>query len=62
MSIKRKTRKSYLTIPCLYIKNEFTNCRIPITAITYVEFLGNNLEKKVSEDFEGGIDSLFSMV
>lgn len=45
MSIKRKTGNSYLTIPCLYIKNEFTNCRVPITAITYVEFLGNNLVK-----------------
>ena len=45
MSIKRKARNSYLTIPCLYIKNEFTNCRVPITAITYVEFLGNNLVK-----------------
>ena len=45
MSIKRKARNSYLTIPCLYIKNEFTNCRVPITAITYVEFLGHDLVK-----------------
>lgn len=45
MSIKRKTKSSQLTIPCLYIINKLTNCRIPITAITYIEFLGNNLVK-----------------
>jgi hypothetical protein len=45
MSIKRKNKSSQLAIPCLYIKNKFTNCRIPITAITYVEFLGHDLVK-----------------
>lgn len=42
MSIKRKTKSSQLTIPCLYINEPHINWRIPITAISSIEFLGSD--------------------
>lgn len=42
MSIKRKTKSSQLTIPCLYINDSHINWRIPITAISSIEFLGSD--------------------
>lgn len=42
MSIKRKTKSSQLTIPCLYINDSHKNWRIPITAISSIEFLGSD--------------------
>ena len=42
MSIKRKTKYSQLTIPCLYINEPHINWRIPITAISSIEFLGSD--------------------
>lgn len=42
MSIKRKTKSSQLTIPCLYINELHINWRIPITAISSIEFLGSD--------------------
>lgn len=42
MSIKRKTKSSQLTIPCLYINEPYINWRIPITAISSIEFNGSD--------------------
>lgn len=44
MSIKRKNKSSQ-SIPCLYAKDSLLNWRIPITAITSIEFKENNTVK-----------------
>lgn len=44
MSIYRKVKKSpTLTIPCFYDKKG--NSKVPITAVSYIEFLGDNIVK-----------------
>lgn len=42
MSIKRKNKSSQITIPCLYINEPYVNWRIPITAISSIEFNGSD--------------------
>lgn len=42
MSIKRKNKSSQITIPCLYINVPYVNWRIPITAISSIEFNGSD--------------------
>lgn len=42
MSIKRKIKSSQITIPCLYINDPYVNWRVPITAISSIEFKGSD--------------------
>lgn len=50
MSIYRKVKKSpTLTIPCFYDKKG--NSKVPITAVSYIEFLGDNIVKlRIGDD------------